>query len=497
MIQKEKGPGLMRKIFILSLLAMMIAWGIGGCGGGGEGTSADPLGTDSLIFGHKNDVAGDDWSMAMEVNPKGTVVLTAKIKNASGTTVAGREVTFGFKANQSGATINASKVNTDAAGEATIIYTAGTVSGFDIVHASISNGAQMDANITVVAPIVIPPNEERQVSLNASPESLAAGQHSIITATVTDGDSKPVSGEVVSFSFVGAALSGATFITLNSGITDASGRALAVYTAGAANPTLDVEDTVQASVAGSTDAIVITRTAAAVVGGGDLLIKVVATPGYDGVIAGAMSVIVATVEKADNTAAVGKSVTFAFVTNNSGATLTVVNGTTDADGKAIAIYTAGGNSSGLSIQDTVSASVTGSTDVQIITRLPAPATGTGNRISSLTLNESVGTLPIVTLPTTSGNCIVTATVTLNDNITPAANETVLFSIVTGRGGFQPDPATTTTVVAATDNSGRANAVFTAPGGSLSGETVVRAQIFGTTNGGDKIGIIRYAPPASI
>ena len=27
---------------------MMIAWGIGGCGGGGEGTSADPLGMDSL-----------------------------------------------------------------------------------------------------------------------------------------------------------------------------------------------------------------------------------------------------------------------------------------------------------------------------------------------------------------------------------------------------------------------------------------------------------------
>ena len=43
----------MRKIFILSLLAMMIAWGIGGCGGGGEGTSADPLGTDSLMFGLK------------------------------------------------------------------------------------------------------------------------------------------------------------------------------------------------------------------------------------------------------------------------------------------------------------------------------------------------------------------------------------------------------------------------------------------------------------
>ena len=84
-----------------------------------------------------------------------------------------------------------------------------------------------------------------------------------------------------------------------------------------------------------------------------------------------MSVIVAHVNDADGPPRSGKSVTFAFVTNNSGATLTVVNGTTDADGKAIAIYTAGSNSPGLSIQDTVSASVIGSADVQIITRLPA------------------------------------------------------------------------------------------------------------------------------
>ena len=48
----------MRRMFILSLLAMVVAWGISGCGGGSGGTSADPLGTDSITFGLKNDVAG-------------------------------------------------------------------------------------------------------------------------------------------------------------------------------------------------------------------------------------------------------------------------------------------------------------------------------------------------------------------------------------------------------------------------------------------------------
>ena len=48
----------MRRLFILLSLAMMIAVAIGGCGGGSGGTSADPLGTDSITFGHKNNAEG-------------------------------------------------------------------------------------------------------------------------------------------------------------------------------------------------------------------------------------------------------------------------------------------------------------------------------------------------------------------------------------------------------------------------------------------------------
>ena len=575
-IQREKGSGLMRRLFILSSFAMMIVLGIAGCGGGGEGTSADPLGTDSITFGHKNDTTGTDWSMAVQVTPGATVVLTAKVKNAIGNAVVGREVSFRLLGT-SGATINVSRANTDGAGEAAIIYRAGLSFGFDTVRASISNGSQMDMNITVGTT----GTAGRKIALIGTPTVLSSGQNSILTATVTDGDDNPVMGQFVSFAYI-SNLSGATLTTLNGGITDASGhaiavsmagslvptvevqdivetritgmtsaavsitrtasiaippagnrlglasdltsldagqnavitatvtnasgvsvsgvtvtfsllnnttgaalatlaggvtdaggKAIAVYTAGASTPGSSLQDTIQASITGSTGALVMTRTAAGGGGGGGFRMTVTAEP--TSLKAGALSVITAIVANAAGPVA-GQTVTFAFVTNNSGAILTTVNATTDAGGSALATYTAGNNLPGLSIQDAVSASVPGSTGAVILTRLPA--TGTGNRIS-LTLNPN-----LFPLPTTSSNCIVTATVVRDDGITPVANETVTFSILSGAGTIAP-------TTAVTNNSGTASAVFTAPGGPTGFEAIVRAQIPNTTNGGDAVGIIRW------
>jgi protocatechuate 3,4-dioxygenase beta subunit len=663
----------MRKLFILSILAM-IAWGLGGCGGGG-GTSSDPLGTDNLKFGHKDNPAGTEWSMAMQVAPKGTAVLTAKITNAGGKEVAGREVSFEFRANQSGATLNTLTVNTDAAGEATVIYTAGTVGGFDVVRAYISNGAMMDVNITVTG-------GGRQISLTGSPTSLAAGQNSIltatvtdssgnivvgqtvifsfivnqsgapaltvlnagltdgagravaiyragsatpnsavqdtvqaaivgicntpliltrtastaapsarivalsagttslaagqssiltakvtdptgnpvsgqvvafqflggvaasgailatlnggttdaggqalavytagantpalsvqdtiqasvagatgvviitrttstavpvgyrmaltadvtslaagrsavVTATVTDGSGNPVSGQVVTFQFLGgvAAPSGATLATLNGGNTDSSGRAVAVYTAGATNPTTTVQDVVQASVVGSTMAIVITRTVA----GGGAGFSITVDPSPTSIYAGEQSLIVATVMNADSTPAAGQVVMFGFVTNNSGApAMTVMNATTNANGKATALYTAGSNSPGLKIQDTVSASVTGSVGAAIITRLAG--TGTGKKLAFEAAPTSVAM---------GGNSILTATVT-SESGSPVSNEPVTFSIITGPGTIKDAGGTPLTLTVNTDTSGKAWVIFT---GGASGETVIQAYINGSS-----------------
>jgi hypothetical protein len=466
----------MRKLFILSWLAMMIVWGIGGCGGGG--TSADPLGTDGLMFGYKVDAAGTDWSTAMDVTPRGTVILTAKIKNASDKPVIGREVTFVFVSNASGATLSSTKASTDSTGEAMTLYTAGMVAGFDVVRASISNGATLDTNITVASPGA----GGLQIALDGSETSLAAGRNSILTATVTDGSGNPVSGAIVKFSFI-LNWSSANLDDLNFGLgalTDGAGKAVAVYTAGSATPTQIVEDTIQARVAGATTgALVMTRTATGGGGGAGVRITVTAVP--QSLTVGPLSVITAQVNNADGTPAAGLLVSFSIVTSNSGLpVLYPETATTNASGTAIATYTAGSALPSVTVQDAVSASVSGSADVVILTRLTA--TGTGNRILSFT--ETPETTALSPLTTTAGNCLLTVLVTMGDLITPVVNERVTFSIVTGTG-------TISAATAMTDTQGKAWVLFTGPGGVGPGETVVRATISGTTNGGDAARIIYW------
>lgn len=243
----------MRKLFILSLLAMMIA--IGGCGSGG--TSADPLGTDSITL----------ESTASQVDPSGSTVLKATVKNAAGAAVVGREVSFWFVSNASGAALASSSVNTNGAGEATILYSAGATSGNDVVRASISNNAYMDVSITVGTPTAA---LDRQISITGLPTSLTAGQSSILTAKVVNSSGDLVPGQRVTFRFltnntgtVTGNKSGATLTDL-SVITDSQGKAVSVYTAGGPIPAgTTVEDIVQATVGtigvdGSTAVVIIT-----------------------------------------------------------------------------------------------------------------------------------------------------------------------------------------------------------------------------------------------
>ena len=536
--------------------AALAALGINGCAG--EGKSYDPLGTDSLTFG---DSSG---SAVLQLDANGAVQLTAKVKDAAGKEVAEREVTFQFVTNASGATITSTSVGTNTLGEATILYRAGATSGSDIVRASISNGARMDVSITVSG--IVP---GAQVSLTAAPTSLAAGQNSILTAAVTDSAGSPLKGQAVTFAFANNS-SGATLVTLN-GTTDVSGRAVAVYTAGAANPTTSIQDTIQAGVAGSPSVgvVVITRTATG--GGGGINVSVASS--VTSLAAGQIAVITATVTDGVSAPVSGQAVTFIFSANNSGATLITLSGTTDVSGKAVAQYTAGANSPTISVQDTVLASVTGSAAAIVITRtvgvatgfqigvtatptslaagatsiivaqvtnaagtavagqavsfafIAAPsgatlsalnggitdaggkalavytagslsptvavqdvftaavpgavaaaiitrqaASGTGNRISSLAADPPL-------LLTRNSTSFITATVVGGDGVTPVAGVTVTFSLVQGLGSIAP-------AAVVTNNSGQAQALFTGPGAAVTaaGFEVVQAQILGATGG---------------
>ncbi len=434
----------MRYRIFFFLAAALVALGINGCGG--EGKSSDPLGTDSLAFGDSSGNA------VLQLDLNGAVQLTATVKDAAGKTVADREVFFDVVPNGSGATISLTKVNTSAAGEATLLYKAGGSPGFDVVRAFISNGVRMDVSITVGGGV-----GGGQVSLAAAPTSLTVGQSSILTATVTNSTGSPVKGQTVTFALTNNN-SGATLTTLN-GITDVSGRAIAVYTAGTANPTASVEDIVQASVTGSVAAVTITRTAV-----GGVQISLAAAP--TSLAAGQSSILTATVTDSAGNPVTGQTAAFAFSANRSGATLTILNGTTDVSGRAIAVYTAGTANPTASVEDVVQAGVTGSVSAVTITRT---AVG-GVQISLAAAPTSLAT---------GQNSILTATVTDSAG-SPVAGQTVAFAFSANRSG-----AALITLNGTTDISGRAIAVYTAgatnPTSSI--EDTVQASVAGSSSVG--------------
>jgi hypothetical protein len=441
----------MRKLFILSLLAMMIA--IGGCGSGG--TSADPLGTDSIMFA---DAAG---SAAPQVNPNGAMSLKATVKNAAGVAVVGREVSFGFVSNASGATLASSSANTDGAGEATILYRAGATAGFDVVRAFISNGAKMDLNITVGSPPTGAGGQK--ISLTGSPTSLAAGKNSILTATVTDSSGNLSSGQAVTFAFVTPTTIGSTITTIT-GVTDGSGRAVAVYTAGSTG-TASVEETIQATIDGSADLMTLTRTAGGTAAGYSMALAATATS----LKAGESSVITATVTNTvTGSVASGQPVTFAFVAPTTiGSTLTTLNGTTDGSGRAIAVYTAGATGTA-SIQETVKATV-GTIGVDAST-----GTVTLTRTTAVIAGYSIA---IAQPPTTSlkagESAVITATVTNTVTGSVANGQPVTFAFVAP----STIGSTLITVNGTTDGKGQAVAVYTAgPTGTGSVQEVIRATV---------------------
>jgi len=445
-----------------------------GCGTGPDAAAGS---TQPTPTGYNMTLTADVTTLAARQNS----IVTATITDGSGNPVSGQAVTFTLLIDNSTAILTTVGGTTDASGKALAVYTAGatspTTSVQDTIRASVT-GSTGAVIMTRTASTAVPPVGYR-MTLTADVTSLAAGKNAIVTATVTDSSGNPASGQTVTFAFNPTpAPSGGSLTTLISGVTDASGKAVVVYTAGATNPTTSVEDTIQASVTGYTSgAIVMTRTASTAVPPAGYRLTVTATP--VSLAANAMSVIVAKViNNADGSDASGVAVTFAKLIDNSGATLTTVgSGITDASGTAIATYTAGSSTPSLSIQDVVTASVTGSSGAAIITRLPT--LGTGNRIISFT--ETPETLPATPA---SGVVIMKVKVTTDNLTSPVVGVTVTFTFLAGGTG------TLSSSTATTDTNGEAYVIFTRPA-TGSGETVVRAQIPGTINGGDAARIVYW------
>jgi hypothetical protein len=221
----------------------------------------------SVVITKKGNVSGASIKITTEptsasVNAFGYISIIAKVTDSSGDTakpVSGETVEFKLVENNSGATLTIRSTVTDAVGQAIATYRAGgNEPAQDVVQAKLmSNGSTSSVIIDVTAggtgPVIS--------AITASSTSVKPGQQSIVKVNVTDGDKTnplPVGGELVTIRII-PNNSGSSLIIQNN-YTDAQGQVVATYIAG--NPSVEVEDTVQAQVvsSGSVNSVIITVT---------------------------------------------------------------------------------------------------------------------------------------------------------------------------------------------------------------------------------------------
>ncbi len=403
------------------------------------------------------------------ITPGTTTIVRATVTDGGGNAVYGQAVTFSFLSNKSAATLTTLSLGaTDTSGQALAIYTAGTATPTQSVQDTIQ------ASIAGATGVVIITRSAGGTSasgllmtLNADAPSLTAGQSTIVRAKVTDGSGTAVQGQAVSFTFI-SNQSGGTINALNSGITDASGQAIATYTAGASSPTASVQDTIQASLTGTVAAIIISRTAGGGTSAGLILTLTAASTTVEG---GESTILTAKVTNGSGSPVQGEAVNFGFAPggNQSGAAINVLSGTTDAAGEATALYAAG-TLTGATVQDIVQASITGSTKALIITK-----TGTASGVTASSLDLTASPVSIKTDGSSSSTITVTALNALNASLSG-----VVVTVGTDTGVLSAATVTTPGTVTLTCGSNKANrtATITATAGSATAQIPV--QIVGST-----------------
>lgn len=132
------------------------------------------------------------------------------------------------------------QVVTNASGQATIAYKAGTVTGAGSVTA-VCEGLQNTVGITLVAgaPSLLDVSFDLITFNPALPQSLISGRELLLYAKVTDANGNLVPGATVSFAFTGVNNASSATLGAESASTDAAGIASITYTAGVKAPNLD------------------------------------------------------------------------------------------------------------------------------------------------------------------------------------------------------------------------------------------------------------------
>ncbi|CAK0751348.1 adhesin/invasin [Gammaproteobacteria bacterium] len=277
------------------------------------------------------------------VQPLGTAVVQAAVWDAEGNPVPGQQVAFSFVTNRSNGSVNPSVATTGLDGRATTTYTAGSTTGIDRLRAQAANGAnipqqgnQNPVDITVSAGGVV----IGSVALQFGSATLVADGTSRVSlrAHVSDSGGQSVAGTTVQFSSDGGTLWDAFTggNSVGSAVTDATGNAQLFLQ----SSTRIGVATVRVNATGFTDSGTVTFVA-----GDPATITLGAAPTT--VNPGGIATLRATVVDVNGNAVSQQTVTFGFsangngITNASGALLSATTATTDTNGVATVVYTAG------------------------------------------------------------------------------------------------------------------------------------------------------------
>lgn len=415
----------MRKYFHGSVLFLcIVALCISGCGGG---SAADPMGTGTVTL----------TADSTEVEPGGSCTLTATVTNIRATgasvPVVGETVSFAVLTDNGG-TISFANDKTGAGGVARATYTAGNNLIPDTVRVITSVGATATVTINKTgAP------RGKVVDLTADPAEVEPLGFVEITATVTDsGVDRFVEGERVTFTLM---TSNGASLSAQSGTTNASGEVTTMYQAG----NNDIQDVVKATLAnGATAEVIITKTGT---GPGTVITF---NPATLSVAPGSFSTISATVT---NSADAVSGVTVYFWLSTSNGTINQSQVTTDGNGQASVLYTAGNSLN----SDVLWASTAGGASTSLI------ITKTGGAVGSYTVTVTAAP---TTLATDTSPSIVTATV--KDNQGKVVSDVTVNFTVSGSAPL----GTLSVASGVTDASGNVVTTFTGGGVHATGETNV-------------------------
>ena len=449
----------MRK-YINVVLLLVMALIVSSCGSGA--TSGDPLGLDTIKVS----------ASPTTVNAGQGSVITATVKHVNGAPATGRSVSFEIPVNNTGGTLLVLNRELNSNGEATALYTAGATSPTSALQDTIRARIDNDASDAVVITRTAGPSPLISL-LTSSQTTLNAGQHSIITARVTDSAGSPVSGQTVTFSVLAPAGSGAPTLSAASSVTDGLGNAITIYTPGVGSPTSAVEDVIQAGLSnGSTRPVTIARSGTAVAPAVAAAMLSTLTSSQTTLNAAQHSIITARVTDSAGISVSGQTVTFSILAPaGSGApTLSAASSVTDGLGNAITIYTPGVGSPTSAVEDVIQAGLSnGSTRAVTITRsATAVAPAVAATLSTLTSSQ--------TTLSAGQNSIITAAVTDSAG-SPVSGQTVTFTIPIAASGVP----TLSAASSVTDGRGIAVTVYT-PGVVSPTSTVEDVIQAGLSNG---------------